>query len=226
MGGLWFYMSVLQKDVCCLLGPLTHHPSCHLLEQPNPAQCTVSSPHQGSLPGRQNPSPPFPWGVPLVQGGRRAEERSQAFWDSFSQGWAVVNQKARMAVGSQLCLTCCCARPCAWLQTDRKTDRQTLVTTSACWDWSRDSCLFPSLTLPMPSSPASRGAMGRSGHGAADVGAAGEWCRVSQSPPLEAGGNILHRTARNGSQLGLCLCFPLPGTHAAWAARGALEYNS
>lgn len=87
--------------------------------------------------------------------------------------------------------------------------------------------LFLHSPLPLPSSQLLMGQMGGSGHGPADVGAAGEWCRVSQSPLSEAEGKILHRTARNCSKLCSCLvCFPLPGTHVAQGNRGALESYS
>lgn len=68
-----------------LLRPLTYHLSYHLLEQPNQPQCQVSSLHQGSLSGRQKPSP-LSDGVFYLKEAEGHRNVLKCFGDPFSQG--------------------------------------------------------------------------------------------------------------------------------------------
>lgn len=160
-----------------------------------------------------------------MEGSRRAEECSQAFWDPFSQGMSSCESKSPYGCGQLVVSPLAAVHIHAWLHTH--THLSLLLANILAGLGVMTLALFLHSPLPLPGSQLLMGQVGGFNHGPADAGAAGEWCRVSQSPPSEAEGKILRRTSRNCSKLCSCLvCFPLPGTHAAQETRGASESYS
>lgn len=114
---------VCVAEGCCLSRPLTHHLSSHLPEQPNPATVQGVPFAPGFSPRQAEASPPFPMGCSTCA--RRQKDRgmfTSTLGPLFS-GMSSCESKSPHDCGQLLCLHCAC--PCAWLQTDRQTDRHT-----------------------------------------------------------------------------------------------------